>query len=152
MRLLRFIPALALTGGLIGCSFLLGLDPLAGAGADGGPLEEGGPPTAAFNLQGCVTSANPIVVVLNWDESSTDATGVLVQRRDTHGAPTFVLVADIDGGATSYSEQVPCWRWQYDYRVTEYNAYGAADAGALVTIFTLNLCDGGTVPDPYPPD
>jgi hypothetical protein len=107
------------------------------------------PPPEATGLSACVAIAGPpFQVDLTWTQQGY-VTGVDVQRRDTHGAPAFVEVAHLDGGPTAYTDDVPCWRWQYDYQVVASNPFGASDASALTTVFTLYLCDGGTNGDPY---
>jgi hypothetical protein len=150
------------------CAFLLDTSPLATAtSSDGGPSSDGGsssdasvcdgtPPPVA-QLEACVAEAGlvgstPVFdVQVTWQATSSGISAYSVQRRDTqgHGNPYFPI-ALVDGGSTSYVDDAQCWEWQYDYIVIPYNACDVPTTSipSPVTVFTLYLCDGGTIDNP----
>jgi hypothetical protein len=97
-------------------------------------------PSAPANLAASVKTKPRLSVSLTWTDTSTNETGFLVQRSADGGA-TWVQIAQLAAGSTSYADGSVSSGTTYRYRVCAYNAAGSSGYSNVVTV-TVTV--GGT--------
>jgi len=120
---------------------------LPGSDAPGGPVS-GSPCSAIAGL--AVTSTSSASVALSW----AGAPGVAIQvERETYCASdSYVTLANLPAGATSYTDKTVQADWVYWYKITATNVAGSMSASAAIATqadtMPVDGCSGGATPRP----
>jgi hypothetical protein len=108
-----------------------------GGGTDPDPVN---PPAAPSGLT--ATSVSSSGINLSWADNSTDETGFRIER---HSGGSFVQVATVGAGVTSYSDTGLSASTTYTYRVRAYNSAGNSAYSNEASATTAEASSGGSI-------
>lgn len=126
-----------------------------GLGSDGGPgaTREGGSTLAAATCQAVadfvVTSTSASAVSLSW--RGAPGVTVKVARKTYCGSDSYLTLATLPAGATSYTDSTVQANWNYWYELVASNGASAESEVVLATQAAsdaMNGCAGGASPQP----